>query len=182
MSSPSSLNESTSRPLTQVPSISTSDSNALRRLADRDPALGYPLLLGVLEVALSRLQATRWRLQLGARYTFAPEARVRPFVGVALGASDLSATRAMIDDPASGGATRVELAKGVTVFEQRFETGVQFSPMDNFDIRLTAAASHLGGQKASDDPNLALLGVAPSHSTVGARWTYPAELGAVWHF
>lgn len=122
------------------------------------------------------------QLDLGARYTFAPEARFRPFVGVALGASDLSATRAMIDNPTSGGATRVELAKGGTVFEQRVETGVQFSPMPNFDLRLTAAASHLGGQKASDDPNLALLGVAPSHSTVGARWDYPAELGAVWHF
>jgi hypothetical protein len=122
------------------------------------------------------------QFDLGARYTFSPEARFRPFVGLALGASDLSATRAMIDNLGSGGATRVELAKGGTVFEQRLETGVQFSPMPNFDLRLTAAASHLGGQKASDDPNLALLGVVPSHSTIGARWDYPAELGAVWHF
>jgi hypothetical protein len=122
------------------------------------------------------------QFDLGARYMFTPEARFRPFVGLALGASDLSATRAMIDNPASGGATRVELAKGGTVFEQRLETGVQFSPMPNFDLRLTAAASHLGGQKASDDPNLALLGLAASHSTIGTRWDYPAELGAVWHF
>jgi len=120
-------------------------------------------------------------IDLGARYTFAPGARLRPFVGLGLGAPDLSATRAMIDIPAAS-ATRVELAKGGTVFEQRLETGVQFSPMPNFDLRLTAAASHLGGQKASDDPNLALLGVVPSHSTIGARWDYPAELGAVWHF
>ena len=120
-------------------------------------------------------------LDVGARYTFAPGAALRPFVGVGLGASDLSATRAMIDNPA-GGATRVELAKGGTVFEQRVETGLQYSPVANFDLRLTAAASHLGGQKASDDPNLALLGVAPTHSTVGARWDYPAELGAVYHF
>jgi hypothetical protein len=120
-------------------------------------------------------------LDLGARYTFAPAASLRPFLGVGLGASDLSSTRAMIDNPA-GGATRVELAKGGTVFEQRVETGLQYSPAANFDLRLTAAASHLGGQKASDDPNLALLGVAPSHSTVGARWDYPAELGAVYHF
>jgi hypothetical protein len=121
------------------------------------------------------------QLDLGARYTFSPESRVRPFVGFALGASDLSATRALIDNPA-GSATRVELAKGGTVFEQRLETGVQFSPLPDFDVRLTAAASHLAGQRASDDPNLTLLGVAPSHSTVGARWDYPAELGAVWHF
>lgn len=38
------------------------DTVALRALADGDPALGYPLLLGVLEAALARLQATRWRL------------------------------------------------------------------------------------------------------------------------
>ena len=125
---------------------------------------------------------TQRQLDLGARYTFSPESRFRPFVGLALGASDLSATRAMIDNPVEGGTTRVMLAKGGTVFEQRLETGVQFSPLDNFDIRLTAAASHLGGQKASDDPNLALLGVTPTHSTVGTRWDYPAELGAVWHF
>jgi CRP-like cAMP-binding protein len=38
------------------------DTAALRALADGDPALGYPLLLGILEAALSRLQSTRWRL------------------------------------------------------------------------------------------------------------------------
>jgi hypothetical protein len=121
-------------------------------------------------------------LDVGARYMFAPEARFRPFVGVALGASDLSSSRAVVSNPSASAATRVELAKGGTVFEQRLETGVQFSPLPNFDLRLTAAASHLGGQKASDDPNLALLGIAPTHSTVGARWEYPAEVGAVWHF
>ncbi|HTU66519.1 MAG TPA: hypothetical protein VMF52_11260 [Steroidobacteraceae bacterium] len=120
------------------------------------------------------------QLDLGARYTFAPGARLRPFVGLGLGAADLAATRATIDE--SGTATRVELAKGGTVFEQRVETGLQFSPLPNFDLRLTAAALHLGGQHASDDPNLDLLGISPSRSTVGSRWDYPAELGAVWHF
>jgi CRP/FNR family transcriptional regulator, cyclic AMP receptor protein len=38
------------------------DTVALRRLADGSPALGYPLLLGILEAALARLQSTRWRL------------------------------------------------------------------------------------------------------------------------
>lgn len=120
-------------------------------------------------------------LDLGARYSFAPGARLRPFVGIALGASDLSASRAMID---TGGdsATKVELARGGTVFEQRIETGLNFSPMENFDVRLTAAASHLGAQRASDDPNLTLLGLEPTRSAIGARWDYPAEVGAVWHF
>jgi hypothetical protein len=125
---------------------------------------------------------TSRQFDLGTRYTFAPGARVRPFVGLGLGAADLSASRAMVDNPAGGGRTQVELARGGTVFEQRLETGLQYSPLPNFDLRLTAAASHLGGQKASDDPNLALLGVATTHSAVGERWDYPAELGAVWHF
>jgi opacity protein-like surface antigen len=120
-------------------------------------------------------------LDLGARYMFAPGARLRPFIGLGLGASDQSAPRAFIDNP-DGSSTRVELAKGGTVFEQRLETGVQISPLPNFDLRLTAAANHLDGQKSSGDPNLELLGVAPSHSTIGPRWQYPAELGAVWHF
>ena len=38
------------------------DTVRLRALADGDPALGYPLLLGLLEVVLSRLQSTRSRL------------------------------------------------------------------------------------------------------------------------
>lgn len=121
-------------------------------------------------------------VDVGARYTFGSEGRLRPFVGFALGATDTSPVRAMIDDPAAGGATRVELARGGAVFEQRLETGLQFSPMPNFDLRLTASAMHLGAQKASDDPNIALLGATPTHDTVGARWDYPAELGAVFHF
>ncbi len=38
------------------------DTVRLRALADADPALGYPLALGFLEVAVARLQSTRARL------------------------------------------------------------------------------------------------------------------------
>jgi CRP/FNR family transcriptional regulator, cyclic AMP receptor protein len=38
------------------------DTGQLRDLADRDPALGYPLSLGLLETLLARLQSTRSRL------------------------------------------------------------------------------------------------------------------------
>jgi CRP-like cAMP-binding protein len=38
------------------------DTAQLRDLADRDPALGYPLSLGLLESLLARLQSTRARL------------------------------------------------------------------------------------------------------------------------
>ena len=38
------------------------DTTRLHELADRDPALGYPLALGLFEVLLDRLQNTRARL------------------------------------------------------------------------------------------------------------------------
>ena len=125
--------------------------------------------------------ATR-EFDLGARYTFAPGAKLRPFVGAALGATRLSATRAEFDHVDDAGKTPVELSRAGTVFQQRVETGLQFSPMENFDLRLTAAASHLGAGKASEDPNLALVGLDSGHSELRGHWDYPAELGAVWHF
>jgi len=38
------------------------DTERMRALADADPALGYPLALGLIEVVAARLQATRSRL------------------------------------------------------------------------------------------------------------------------
>jgi opacity protein-like surface antigen len=113
---------------------------------------------------------------VGARYTFARGEKWRPFVGAALGAERVSDTFATVDN------TRVALGKAGTVFQQRVETGVQYSPMRNFDLRLTAAANHDNGGDASKDPNLSLLGLDSEHTGVQAHWTYPAELGAVWHF
>ena len=76
----------------------------------------------------------------------------------------------------------MELGRAGTVFQQRVETGLQFSPMPSLDLRLTAAASHVDGSKRSDDPNLALVGLDGDRSSVPGRWQYPAEIGAVWHF
>jgi hypothetical protein len=113
---------------------------------------------------------------VGARYTFSTGEKWRPFVGAAIGASRLSDTTAVVDD------TQVTLGKAETVFQQRVETGLQYSPMRNFDLRLTAAATHVNGRNGSDDPNLVLLGLDESNSGVHAHWNYPAEIGAVWHF
>jgi opacity protein-like surface antigen len=115
-------------------------------------------------------------LELGARYTFAMGEKWRPFVGAALGAEHVSDTYATVDN------VRVGLGKSGTLFQQRVETGLQYSPMENFDVRLTAAASHVDGGKSADDPYLALLGLDSSNSTMHAHWDYPAEIGAVWHF
>ena len=116
-------------------------------------------------------------LDLGARYTFLSGGeKWRPFVGAALGAERVSDTHAMV------GNTPVQLGKADTVFQQRIETGLQYSPTRNFDVRLTAAANHVNGGDAVNDPNLTLLGLDSEHTGVQAHWDYPAEIGAVWHF
>ena len=125
---------------------------------------------------------TTREFDVGARYTFAPGARFRPFVGAALGVDHLAATRAAVTNPGGTGTTSVELGRADDVFQQRVETGLQFSPMPNFDLRLTAAASHVNADTRSNDPNLALVGLDNTHGDVRAHWDYPAELGAVWHF
>jgi hypothetical protein len=121
-------------------------------------------------------------LALGARYTFAPGAKLRPFVGAAIGATHLSAVRADFEHVNGGVVTPVELSRAGTVIQQRLETGLQFSPAQNFDVRLTAAASHLDAGRSSDDPNLALAGLDNPRAELRGHWDYPAELGAVWHF
>ncbi len=121
-------------------------------------------------------------LDLGARYTFMAGEKWRPFLGAALGATRLAATRVDVDNPDGLGSTLVHLGDSDTVFMQRLETGVQFSPARTFDLRLTAAANHVDGERRSNDPNLALLGFDNPGGEVRGHWDYPAELGAVWHF
>jgi Outer membrane protein beta-barrel domain len=144
--------------------------------------LFFPSDAGVQKVDARFGDATTREFDLGARYSFETGGKVRPFVGAALGATRLSSTHASIDNVAEGGMTSVELGRASTVFQQRVETGLQFSPLANLDLRLTAAASHLDAGKRSDDPNLASVGLDSAHTDVRGHWDYPAELGAVWHF
>ena len=116
-------------------------------------------------------------LDVGARYSFSPVSeKWQPFVGAALGATHMPNSFAMV------GNTRVSLGKSDTVFQQRLETGLQYSPMPNFGLRLTAAALHMDGSNGSSDPALALLGLDSANAGIHEHWSYPAELGAVWHF
>jgi outer membrane protein W len=131
---------------------------------------------GVSPLDASFGDADSTELDLGARYTFSAGEKWRPFVGAALGATRMSDTHATVE------GTRVEIGKADTAFTQRVETGLQYSPTRNFDLRLTAAASHIDGGRSADDPNLALLGLDSSNSAMHAHWDYPAEVGAVWHF
>lgn len=116
-------------------------------------------------------------VDVGARYNFTGMGeKWQPFVGAALGAMHVSDTFAKV------GNTQVTVGKEDTVFEQRLETGLQYSPMPNFGLRLTASAQHVDGLKGSKDPALALLGLDSASAGIHEHWDYPAELGAVWHF
>jgi outer membrane protein with beta-barrel domain len=119
---------------------------------------------------------------LGARYTFMPGSKLRPFVGGSLGATRLGETGAGFAHPDGGGSTKVTLGEADTVFSQRFETGLQFAPLPNFDLRLTAAANHVDADTRSNDPNLALVGLDNTQADVRSHWDYPVELAAVWNF
>jgi hypothetical protein len=120
-------------------------------------------------------------LDVGARYAFVPGARLQPFVGAALGAARVSPLRATVKEPI-GAPVTVELARDGTLFTQRVETGLQYSPTRSLGVRLTVAADHIDGQRGSDDSNLPLLGLADTRGELRAHWDYPAELGAVWKF
>jgi hypothetical protein len=122
-------------------------------------------------------------VDLGARYLFGTGETWRPFFGAAIGETRLSGKSAMVGEPGGAPTTRVELSRPSTVFSQRLETGVQYSPMRNFDVRLTAAATHDENGRPSGDPNLAMLGLTEDNrSIVRGHWDFPAEVGAVWHF
>lgn len=98
---------------------------------------------------------TRTReFDVGARYSFAPEARFHPFVGLALGAEHPSAAKAKFLNVNDLGATDVVLGEAETVFSDT----------------------------KSSDPNLALVGLENTSGEVRDHWEYPVELGAVWKF
>ncbi|MEO8017135.1 MAG: hypothetical protein ABI769_04930 [Pseudomonadota bacterium] len=123
------------------------------------------------------------QVDFGARYMLGNGETWRPFFGAAIGETRLSGTSAMVSEPGGAPTTRVQLSRASSVFSQRVETGVQYSPMGNFDVRLTAAATHAENGRPSGDANLAMLGLAEENrSIVHGHWDFPAELGAVWHF
>jgi hypothetical protein len=125
---------------------------------------------------------TTKELDVGARYSFAPFDGIRPFVGLALGAEHLGATRAEFHNVGDTSATRVTLGDSDDVFHQRLETGLQFSPARSFDLRLSVAANHVDADTRSNDPNLALVGLDNTQADVRSHWEYPVELGGVWKF
>ena len=138
---------------------------------------------GVQTINAQFADANATKFDVGGRYLFGSGDTWRPFLGAAIGETRLSGTSAMVTETSGASVARVELSRPSTVFSQRVETGVQYSPMPNFDVRLTAAADHSENGRPSGDPNLALLGLADDNrSIVRGHWDFPAEIGAVWHF
>jgi len=119
---------------------------------------------------------------VGARYLLAPFSGLRPYVGLALGAEHLGATRAEFRNVDGSGTTRVALGEADTVFHQSLETGLQYSPTADFGLRLSVAANHVNADTKSSDPNLALVGLDNTQADVRSHWEYPVQIGALWKF
>ena len=119
---------------------------------------------------------------VGGRYNFGPFSNVTPFVGLALGAEHLGATRAEYHNVSDTGTTNVTLGEADTVFHQRIETGVQFAPAPGFALRLSLAANHVDADTRSNDPNLAMVGLDTTTADVHSHWDFPVEVGGVWKF
>ncbi|HEV8442729.1 MAG TPA: hypothetical protein VGQ27_04585 [Steroidobacteraceae bacterium] len=119
---------------------------------------------------------------IGARYLFGMFDGVTPFFGIAVGAEHLAAARADFINVSGTGSTNVTLGQADTVFHQRAETGLQFSPGQSVDFRLTVAANHVDADSKSNDPNLALVGLDPTEAVYRHHWDYPVEFGAALRF
>jgi Outer membrane protein beta-barrel domain len=136
-----------------------------------------------MQPVLAQFQDTNTQeYDIGARYNFGMMGAVQPFFGLALGAEHLGATRADFQNVSGTGTTNVVLGQADTVFHQRLETGLQFSPADKFDLRLSVAANHVDADTKSNDPNLALVGLDNTMADVRSHWEYPVEFGGVWKF
>jgi len=121
-------------------------------------------------------------LDVGARYTFLPSSHLQPFVGLAIGAEHLSATRADFEYQGGQGETNVKLGEAENVFHQRAEAGLQYAATSNLGFRLSVAASHVNTETKSNDPNLERVGLGRIVSGSADHWDYPIELGAVAYF
>jgi len=119
---------------------------------------------------------------VGARYNFITASGFTPFVGLALGAEHLGATRAEYRKPEDTSYTTVTLGEADTVFHQRIETGVQFAPSDGFSVGVSVFANNVDADTKSNDPNLAEVGLDTTTAAVHSHWDYPVELGGVWKF
>jgi opacity protein-like surface antigen len=125
--------------------------------------------------------ADNMSFELGSRYYWSTGANWRPFVGAALGATRMDAMRASVATPEGVDLHNVHFTRDGTVFSQSAETGIEYNPGNNFGVRFSVDADHLGTPPSAHDPQLAELGINPSHDAE-SRWSFPVSLAATYRF
>lgn len=126
--------------------------------------------------------ADNMSLELGSRYLWSTGTSWRPFAGFSLGATYLDAMHARISVPELAmdfGDQR--FTRTGTVFSQRLETGVDYSPSADFGLRFSLDADHIGRPPNADDAQLAELGFGPGNDA-HSLWSFPISVAARYQF
>jgi hypothetical protein len=121
-------------------------------------------------------------LELGSRYFWSTGTHWRPFAGVALGATHMDAISASLAtatvDP---DLQNLHFTRAGTVFSQSVETGVEYNPSNEFGVRLSLDADHIGAPPSADDNRLTGLGINAGDDAK-SRWSFPLAIAANYHF
>ena len=121
-------------------------------------------------------------LELGSRYYWSTGSNWRPFAGLALGATHMDAIRASLAAPvADPDLKNLRFTRTGTVFSQSLETGVEYNPSNEFGVRLSLDADHMGTPPSADDTRLAGLGFNAGDDA-HSRWAFPLTVAASYHF
>jgi opacity protein-like surface antigen len=124
-----------------------------------------------------------WALELGARYYIPTGASWHPYAGAALGATRMDAITATVNVPDTAiDLQQVHFTRTATLFSQSLEAGVEYAPAENFAVRFSLDAEHLGTLPPSAaDPALMQLGIDTTHDAE-SRWSFPLTLTASYRF
>ncbi|MEJ1961245.1 MAG: hypothetical protein WDO56_06765 [Gammaproteobacteria bacterium] len=87
--------------------------------------------------------------ELGSRYYWSTGSSWRPFAGLALGATHMDGIHASLATPvADPDLQNLHFTRAGTMFSQSVETGVEYNPTNEFGVRLSLDASHIGARPA----------------------------------
>ena len=121
-------------------------------------------------------------LEIGSRYYWPTGTSWRPFAGVALGATHMDGMRASLTSTtAAPDLQNLRFTRSSTMFSQSLETGVEYAPSNEFGVRLSLDANHIGAPPSADDTRLAALGFDASDDA-RSRWSFPLAVAASYHF
>jgi opacity protein-like surface antigen len=121
-------------------------------------------------------------LEVGARYFWLAKEMWRPFVSLSLGATHTDEARGTLTVRNTAiDIHDVLFADSGTTFSQTLETGVEFAPSEQFQLRFSVRANHVGTQHSGNDPRLASLGFQAGDDA-SSRTDYPVALVGVYRF